>query len=242
MTKPTRPLAHALLVMATLLGCSSDDPLGPGEDAEWEVVFSDDFDRSNGLPGSNWDVQVFSTTGVSATVTVTDNRLAVSGGEYYAMRYADSVTGDTIRVTVVCATMAGPYTGVPDGTGGTTAGCGVVAKSRDVGNNWQFQEAYGAFLNPNIDAVSISRWDSGGQTVLASGSYAVGALESHRITLTVEGNRVTMRVEALAGGASTTLTAVDPQPLTVGGIVSMNGAQSVNDVIFFDDFVVERRE
>ena len=55
--------------------------------------------------------------------------------------------------------MVGPYTGVPDGTGGTTAGCGVVAKSRDVGNNGQFQEAYGTFENSNKEGAMYGSYE-----------------------------------------------------------------------------------
>ena len=47
---------------------------------EWEVVFSDNFDRSDGGPGGDWSVQVFSTTGEAATIAVADDQFAVPGG------------------------------------------------------------------------------------------------------------------------------------------------------------------
>jgi hypothetical protein len=213
---------------------------------EWEVVFSDNFDRSDGGPGGDWSVQVFSTTGEAATIAVADDQFAVPGGEFYAKRYSTPVSGDTLRVSVVVTTMAAPYTTSLDLGDSTStdfnAGFGVVARSIDLGNNWQFWEGYGAFASPEIDAISITRFDLEGQTVLASGSYAIGAQESHRISLTIEGDRVTMSVEAIDGSASSTITGVDPQPLTMGEIVSINGAQGVTDFVSFDDFVVERRE
>ena len=122
-----------IIVLAILslvfYACESESPTNDetGDTAEWQTVFFDDFNRSDGPAGSNYSALIYNPSEglIDSTLSISNNMLQLSGGIYYAIIYVNEVTNDVIRVSLKCSTTAAP-------SGSYIFG--VCAKSRILGN------------------------------------------------------------------------------------------------------------
>ena len=214
--------------------CKSESPTddGTGDTSEWQTVFFDDFNRSDGPVGSNYSVQI---EGGSGALSISNNMLQLSGGKYYAIRYVNEVTNDVIRVSLKCST-----TNAPSGS----YAFGVSARSRYIGDLQEsYFESYSGFVSMDADSIAIMKL-SGSELPppLISKAYDVQENRSYLLELTVNKNDLTFIVKDLITGIAETLNVKDTGSLLTGGSVSINGYQGEGDVIYFDDFKIEKYE
>ena len=233
----------AAVLSVGFLGCESKEstPTGPGTTPEWQTVFFDDFNRSDGPVGSNYSVDIRSTSeGLSYTFSISNNKLKLSGGVMYAIRYVNEVYDGAIRVSVEFSTT--PWSGHEE----YGYGFAVAAKSRILDVDSGQQEAYFGAVSADKDLISISKITAadtlGLPPAIASKAFDVQENRSYLIELTVNREDLVLVVTDLSTGVADTLTAKDSGPLLTGGIVSINGIQGEGDMIYFDDFKIERCE
>jgi hypothetical protein len=205
--------------------CKSTTDNGTDDTAEWQTVFFDDFNRSDGAAGNNYTVQV---EGGSGTFSISNNMLELSGGVYYAIRYANDVTSDVIKVSVKCSTMTAPS---------DDYAFSVVAKSSNLGNG------YGGAVWAAKDSISIFKMTGGEQpSHLISDAFEIQENRSYLLEFTVADNNLIFIVTDLTTGISEPLNTTDTGSPLTGGTVSINGIQSDEDIIYFDDFKIEKFE
>ncbi|MFC1552900.1 SUMF1/EgtB/PvdO family nonheme iron enzyme [Candidatus Latescibacterota bacterium] len=217
---------------------TTDD--GTGDTAEWQTVFFDDFNRSDGDLGNDLSVDIYP----AGTVEIESNKLKITAAEktMYAINYSE-VNANSIRASVICSTTT-------VNTSQEVYGIAVSARGKliDIVDNIPRQQYYSAgFGTINGDgsvtapSISISKTTIDGFSTLASKEYEIAENRSYKIVLTVNNNNLTMVVTDMVTAEVATITATDQNPLTEG-IVSLNGYQSNNLVLFIDDFKIEKYE
>jgi hypothetical protein len=228
-----------MIVLAILsvvfYACESKSPTDDNvEDTlQWETVFFDDFNRNNGPVGSNYLVQLYSPSeGGSDTLSISNNMLQLSGELFYAIRYANEVTNDVIRVSAKFTT-----TDAPSGS----YGFGVAVRNRNLGTDWEVQEAYGGSAGRE-SGIEIFKMSGSDPQPLIGKAYDVQENRSYLLELTVDENDLTLLVKDLTTNMTETLSVKDTGTLLTGGIVSIIGSQGEEDVIYFDDFKIEKYE
>lgn len=223
----------AAVLSVAFIGCESKESTGTTP-AEWQTVFFDDFNRSDGPVGNNYQVQI---EGGSGVLSISNNRLQLSGGRYYAIRYVNGGYDDVIRVGVRCSTTAW--------SGGEYV-FGVAAKYRILYVGSRQQELYCGFVFAEKDSIYIVKITAadtlGLPPAIASKAFDVQEDRSYLVELTVNKEDLMVVVRDLSTGIAATLTAKDSGPLLTGGTASINGWQGDGDVIYFDDFKIERYE
>ena len=225
-----------LAVLSTVFLTCDKSPTNDdtGDTAEWQTVFFDDFNRSDGPAGSNYSAHIYiPSEGFSDTLSISNNMLKLSGEIYYAIRYVNEVTNDVVRVSLKCST-----TNAPSGS----YAFGVSARTRDVMQQ-SYQESYSGFVSMDEDSIAILKL-SGSELPppLISKAYDVQENRSYLLELTVNKNDLTFIVKDFVTGIAETLNVKDTGSLLTGGIVCINGMQSEGDVIYFDDFKIEKYE
>ena len=220
--------------------CKSESPTddSTGDTAEWQTVFFDDFNRSDGPVGSNYSADIRSISeGLSFSFSISNNKLKLSGGVMYRIIYVNEVTNDVIRVSLKFSTT--PWSGHEE----YGYGFGVIAKGRILNLDLGQQEGYGGFVSADKDLIRIGKITAadplGGD---ASKAFNVQENRSYLIELTVNREDLVLVATDLSTGIADTLTAKDSGPLLTGGIVSINGIQGEGDMIYFDDFKIEKYE
>jgi hypothetical protein len=218
----------AVLSIIFLMFCKSPTDDDKGDTPEWQTVFFDDFNRSDGSAGSNYTVQIESGSGV---LSISNNMLQLSGGVYYAIRYVNEVTNDVIRVSVKCSTMTAPSDSI---------GFGVCVKGRILSN---LQEFYIGAVWMSIDSIAVHKMSGTGLSPpLISKDYDVQENRSYLLELTINNKDLTFIVKDLITGIADTLNVKDTGSPLTGGTVSINGLQGDGDTIYFDDFKIEKYE
>ena len=215
---------------------------GTGDTSEWQTVFFDDFNRSDGDLGNNWSVEVYP----AGTIEIVSNKVKITAAEqtmYYAINYGE-VNANAVRVSVICSTT----TVNPSQEG---YGVAVMARGKviDIVDNIPRQQYYGGGLGTIIGgdgsivppSISISKGTIDGMSTLASRAYEIAENRSYKIVLTVNNKNLTLVVTDMVTAEEGTLTATDQNPLTEG-IVSFNGYQRNNLVLFVDDFMIEKAD
>lgn len=211
----------SIVFLMFLQSCTDDDT---GDTPEWQTVFFDDFNRSDGPVGSNYSAQIENGSGA---FSISDNMLQLSGGIYYTIRYVNEFTNDVIRVSIKCSTTSATS---------DTYGFAVCAKGTGI------QECYGGAVWMVKDTVTILKMTELGYPPLISKAYDVQENRSYLLELTVNKEDLTFILKDLITGISNTWNAKDTGSLLTGGSVSINGIQGDGDVIYFDDFKIEKYE
>ena len=93
----------------------------------------------------------------------------------------------------------------------------------------------------NIDSIAIQKM-SGTLSPLISKAYDVQENRSYLLELTVNNNDLTFIVKDLITGIADTLNVKDTGSLLTGGTVGIHGLQGDGDMIYFDDFKIEKYE
>ncbi len=232
LNKYARSITCVAILSVILLGCEST-PTDPNGTPEWQTVFFDDFNRSNGPVGNNYHVQI---EGGSGVLSIADNRLQLSGGLYYAIRYINEVNDDVIRVSVRCSTTV---------WSGVDYGFGVAARSRIASVDSMLQEGYFLGVFAEKDSIYIFKMTAdslGLPPAISSKAFNVHENVSYLIELTVNKEDLIGVVRDLSTGIADTLTGIDTGALLTEGTGSIHGMQANADVIYFDDFKIERYE
>lgn len=214
----------AILSIVFLMFCESPTTDDTEGNPEWQTVFFDDFNRSDGSVGSNYSVQI---EGGSGAFSISNNMLQLTGGVYYTIRYVNEVTNDVIRVSIKCST-----------TSATSDTYIFAACAKGMG----IQECYGGAVSMVKDTVAILKISGLGLPPLISKAYDVQENRSYLLELTVNKEDLTFIVKDLITEISDTLNVKDTSSLLTGGTVSINGIQGDGDVIYFDDFMIEKYE
>lgn len=218
----------AALSIVFLMFCKS--PTNDDTSGEWQTVFFDDFNRSDGSIGSNYTVQIESGSGV---LSISNNMLQLSGGVYYAIRCVNEVTNAVIRVSVKCSTTVAT-------AGGNSYGFAVGAKSSILAAG---QEGYAGAVFMDTDSIGIIKMSGTVlPTTLISEAYDVQENRFYLLELTINKKTLTFILTDLTTGSSETLTVIDIGSTLTGGTVSINGIQDDGDMIYFDDFKIEKYE
>lgn len=220
----------AVLSIVFFMFCKSPTDDDAGDTPEWQTVFFDDFNRSDGSAGSNYTVQIESGSGV---LSITNNMLQLSGGVYYAIRYVNEVTNDVIRVSLKCSTTVAT-------SGGNIYGFAVGAKGKVLETG---QEGYAGAVFVDIDSISIIKMSGTvSPTTLISEAYDVQENKFYLLELIISNGDLTFILTDLTTGLSETLTVKDTGSILTGGIVVISGIQDDGDIIYFDDFKIEKYE
>lgn len=221
------------ILSIVFLMCECKSPTN-GDTAEWQTVFFDDFNRNDGPVGSNYSVNIQSAIeGSQYTFSILNNKLKLSSGGVimYDIRYVNEVTNDVIRFSLKCST-----TNPPSGSWeGFSYGFGISARSRFISNN--NQETYSGVVGE--DTIRIIKMSG---VELASQAYNIQANKSYLLELTVDKENITFTVKDLETGIAETLNGTDTGSILTGGTVSIFGLQGAGDVIYFDDFKIEKYE
>ncbi len=211
-----------------LMFCKS--PTNDDTTGEWQTVFFDDFNRSDGSAGSNYTVQIESGSGV---LSISNNMLQLSGGVYYAIRCVNEVTNDVIRVSVKCSTTVAT-------SGGNSYGFAVGARSSILAAG---QEGYAGAVFMDTDSIGIIKMSGTAfPATLISEAYDVQENRFYLLELTVNKKDLTFILKDLITGIADTLTFKDTGSTLTGGIVAISGIQDDGDIIYFDDFKIEKYE
>ena len=225
---------------ALLLSCVRKTPtIGETETVlEWQTIFFDDFNRSDGPIGSNYSVTLYiPSVAITDTLSIKNNNVRLSGELYYAVKYANEVTNDIIRVSVKFITTAAP-------TGNYAFG--VCARGTyEAAPDYQLAEAYGGFVEMDTDSIGITKFSGENLNLpvpLVSKAYDVQENRSYLLELTVANKNITFVVKDLITAIVDTLTFEDNDLFLSGGTVSINGMLGEAEVIYFDDFKIERYE
>jgi hypothetical protein len=81
-----------------------------------------------------------------------------------------------------------------------------------------------------------------GIDTLKSKPYTLKWNHTYGISLTIEGQRLSMTLSDPSGGTVDSLSVVDQAPFPAGAVCSINGMQGDLDTVFFDNFVIRRKE
>ena len=197
--------------------------------------------RSDGDLGNNLSVEVYP----AGTVEIVSNKVKINAAAehmMYAINYSE-VNANVVRVSVICSTTT---------VNPSQEGYGIALTARgkliDIVDNIPRQQYYGggfgtvsgdgSIIAPSI---GISKSTIDGLSILASKAYEIAENRSYKIVFTVNNKNLTMVVTDMVTAEEVTVTATDQNPLTEG-IVSLNGYQRNNLVLFIDDFKIEKYE
>ena len=223
--------------------CESESPTDNGTEdtAEWQTVFFDDFNRSDGDLGNDLSVEVYP----AGTVEIVNNKVKITAAEqtmYYAINYRE-VNANAVRVSVICSTTtfnpSQEVYGVAVMARGKTFGIvDNIPRQQYYGGGFGTVSGEGSIIAPSI---VISKSTIDGVSILASNAYEIAENRSYKIVFTINNKNLTLEVTDMVTAEETTITATDQNPLTEG-IVSFNGYQPNNLVLFIDDFKIEKSE
>ena len=222
---------HAAVTFVILsiifLMCKDDSPTDEDTEgtAEWQTVFFDDFNRSDGPAGNSYSLEIYEGSG---TFSITDSMLVYSGGGFYAVRYVNEVSCDVIRVSMKCRTMAAANL--------EDYGIGVCIKSSSLYNG------YLGIISRSETSIGIYKMYEGVLSYLKTEDYNVRADRSYSLELTINDNNFTLIVTDLTTGISDTLNVTDTDSLLTGNLMGISGIQSEGEIVYFDDLKIEKYE
>ena len=205
---------------------------------EWQTVFFDDFNRNDGPVGSNYSVTLYiPSVAITDTLSISNNILQLTGELYYAIKYMNEVNNDVIRVSAKFSTSAAPS---------SDYAFGVCARSKyQDPPNYQLVDAYCGFVAMDTDSIGIYKVIGGNLNLsdpIIAKAFDVKENRTYLIELTVNQLDLTFVVNDLTTGTSETLNFKDNNSPLTGGGVSINGMLGGEDVIYIDDFKIEKYE
>jgi hypothetical protein len=223
---PRYAIIAAIFTLFLTVQCSKDSGSGGNNNSlKWNVAFSDDFQRSDGVIGNNYAVQVeCNGNGVAAVV---GNKLSFSGSGCWAIRYTGNIVGDTVRASIDCEIKSG------------SPSFGLTIKSRDLGNNWQEQEFYAIFVNTL--SWGIFKCEGIQPATVASNLYEAKMNHVYKIQLVAKSKDLTAYIEDTFDGWKDSIKTTAYGTLLTGTTVGINGYNSYpSDSLVFDNYKIER--
>ncbi len=218
------------LLLLSILGCKKKND-GNNDTTNsnpiWNTLFSDDFNQADGPVDTinKYLVQVACTphTGIAS---ISSNKLQFSGSGCWAIRYTGSVTNNRIKVS-------GTFT-----TGNSFGSFGFTLKGKNLGNNWQQQEFYGAFVMN--DTIIIQKYVGMSSSLLAKKYFRLEPNHTFNLVFTLNQSNLTFNIENTFNHSNETITAINSGQLLTGPTVSINGYSSTNsDLLLIDDLKIE---
>ena len=225
-------LSIILLLFVILFACKKEENNPEDNNPKWETVFFDDFNRPDGEIGTDYSVQIAFGSG---STSISNKRLMLEKGGFYAIRYAKPVPDDIIRISLKCTI----------GENTTSAlGFGVSGKSQNLGTDWEMQELYGGWMYMN-DQIGIMKLTGSTLEVpepLIAKPYDVKINIPYLLEFTIDNMELTLNVTDLNSNITETVSIIDSGNILNGNIISINGYQGDSDIIFFDDLKIEKFE
>ncbi|MFC2090845.1 hypothetical protein ACFLT1_08715 [Bacteroidota bacterium] len=220
-----RSIAFVLMLFTLLIYSCEEVPEEQAD--EWETVFFDDFNRADGDLGTNFEVQIYG----DGSALVSGNQLKVEDGSYYAVRYGTPVSDDKFRFSLKCTTAENPS---------STYAFGISARSRSLATDWTQQEIYMGALWYEADSLKLSKLvGSGFPEEMAGKAFDIQSNTNYLLQLTYDNGHLKFKVTDLDSDFADSVEYTDPVPLT-GDTISINGMQENGDVVYFDDFKIEK--
>jgi hypothetical protein len=221
-------LLALLLVFFFSVQCSKDnEPAKKNNVKTWNTIFSDDFQRSDGPVGDNYEVQV--ECGGDGTAAILSNKLIFTGNGCWAVRYTDAVVGDTVRASIECEIKSG------------NPSFGLTLKNKNLGNNWQEKEFYAIFVNTLSWGIFKSEGGSLSPGTIESKAYEAKTNHVYKIQLVAKSKDLSAFIEDTYDGWKDSIKAAAYGDLLTGTIVGIDGYNSFpSDSLVFDNFKIER--
>jgi len=216
-----------------LSGCEKDNDDDVNDGPKWETILFDDFNRANGAIGSDYSFQVAFGSG---TISISNNQMKLENGGFYAIRYANPVPDEVIRISLKCTISENTTSGL---------GFGVSGKSQNLGTDWEIQELYGGWMFLDDDLIGIMKLM--GKTLgipepLISMAYDINVNISYLMEFTIDNKDLNLKITNLNTNTTEIVNVEDSGTPLTGNIVSINGYQGDGDIIYFDDFKIEKFE
>lgn len=211
-------LTATVIILLIFSNCKKEE-----NTCNWATVFFDDFQRTNGTIGTNYNVQVG--CGGNGQADIHDGKMRFFGSGCWAIRYITTIDNDVQRISAKIT----PVSGSPQ--------CGIACKGRDLGGNFQNQEFYGGFGSNS--GFSIYRCQGTTPAALTSGTLGLTLNHTCLYVLTVEDKKITLMVTDLSNSESASVSITDPNEMLTGNLVSMNGFNTAGDTLQIDDFKIE---
>lgn len=216
------------ILLVLPVSCDLLTTAGPNDVKTWQTIFFDDFNRADGDLGSDYSVQIYG----DGSASIENNQLKMEGDQFWAIRYNTEVLDQVIRVSVTV--LARPES--------LHAAVSVSGKTRNLGNDWQQQELYSGALAFDTDSIYIAEMRGSTYTIVADQTFSTQFNRSYRLELTINNTEITLKVTDLQTGSEQSLTYTDIGTPLNGPIVSLNGRQETDEVVYFDDFRIEKFE
>ena len=229
------------IILLAIFSCvlfMCDIKTSPENAPEWQTVFFDDFNRNDGHVGSNYSVTLYiPSVTITDTLSISNNKVPLTGEVYYAIKYVNEVKNDVIRVSAKFSTSAAPS---------SDYAFGLCARSKYQNPPiFQLLDAYCGFVSMDADSIGIYKAVGGDLNLsdpVISKAFDVKENRTYQIELTVNQKDLTFVVTDLTTGTSETLNFTDNNSPLTGGGVSINGMLGGEDVIYIDDFKIEKYE
>lgn len=222
--------AVAIVIVFFSLQCKKDNESDADTSSLWDTAWSDNFQRADGPLGDHYSVQVTYGTG---TTKIENNRIRFEGSGYWAIRDSVGIPGDVIRVSVNCIVEKGKPS------------FGIALKSQNLGSNWRHQEFYAVFVDSTsigiFKHVSTPLSPSDYPVTLISKSINIQSGHTYKLQFVDINKNLATYIEDLNSAAKDSVKYTDSGASLTGTIVSLNGNnRGTSDLLFFDDFVIEK--
>ncbi len=187
----------------------------------WQTVFFDNFNRADGVLGSNYN------TTLSPQITqlsILGNEVKIASGPvapaYWIVSYLTGINYDSIRISCKYKT--------------SNSGCGFSINARDNGVN-----TFSAGIMANTDTIAIYKRDYIGNSItLAKGKAFLAINKTYFLEFTLKSADLALRFVEVGMTDTITLLATD-NSLTGNNINLSSYFFTSNVSIYFDDFKIE---
>lgn len=191
----------------------------------WQNAFTDDFNRADGELGENYNP-----VAVNGNLEIVNNQAVAqplgTSTMYWAVTYSENIGDDSLRLAIdFIATNESSESEIR---------CALMAKG---GGSTEW--SYGAGIDANNNLISISKYDqSGNEDLLISDAFEIDGDSIYNLEFIILQGELEMTVTEVHSGEQITLNYSDPLPLD-GNQVSINGIQDPNEIIYFDNFMID---
>jgi hypothetical protein len=217
-----------LVVFFFSVRCSKDNKSTEENKVKaWSTSFSDDFQRTDGLVGDNYEVQV--ECDGNGTAAILGNKLIFTGTGCWAVRYIGTIVGDTIRASIECEIKNG------------SPSFGLSIKNKNLGDNWQNKEFYAIFVNTLSWGIFKSEGGTLSPGTVESKAYDAKPNHVYKLQLVAKSKDLAAYIEDTFDGSKDSIKVTAYGDLLTGTIVGINGYNSFpSDSLVFDNYKIER--
>jgi hypothetical protein len=229
----------AALLCALSVACEANKNGDPGQDggttnANWKLLFSDDFNRADGAVGVNYVTEVYPTAG---SIGIVNNEVefaaAPSATTYSKMQYSAAVTEMSVRATARFIR--------------TTSALNDYALAVKSTTNGSAESYYQGGVFESVGMVKLQRLSATGGVSpsvtldLGSKSLTTDQDVMYSIVLTANDGEISVVVTNTVTGDSLSISGKDDAPIA-SGKVSVVGTHLASAKVNVDDFKIETHE